>query len=272
MKKFALLVFLFSHTLLAQVCLGPGLQIDESCKCGAKCDSFYDPEYMKVLKNSKIDKKRLNTIMQYQKATGAAYNKLVRNVPLTEGDLANVDKESKALEKWNASSLAQLNGMLGKKGKKKIDLEKSLQEYNNRFMAALTPKMREGLKNPAPARRGAPDLAIGGGASSASDETAASAEAVSDTEPTGGLDVEATVVDSSAEDNANIDAIKDINFKEEDHVIEDQRMSLFTVLSKSYKRMQDDDRLKKYHVDSDEDKAMKEKIQQDIKNLIKKSN
>lgn len=262
MKSLFILILISSSTM-AQVCLAPGLQLDHSCKCGPNCDSFFDKEYLQVLKNSKIDNKKLRPILENQKATAAAYNKIVRDIPVSEAELAQVAREGRTLDKMNAHSLVELNKLMAKKGKKQIDLKKAVKEYDKQFLASLSPKLKQQIKN-GPSARGA-GAGVGVSALDNMDESdESSTEESSESMAYVGDEDELLETEKPAEAG---------NFAYRNEISMNSADNIFTIVSSRYFFMYREERLLKIkiHEDSEEDKKVKAEMRKDIKTMLKHS-
>jgi len=268
MIRIILLLFIFSLDAYSQVCLLKGMQIDHNCKCGSSCDTFFDQEYLQVLRDSKLDSKRLKPILDNQKATAKAYDKLVRNLPLTQAELLHVDKEAGALDKINAASLSRLNMMLVKKGSKKIDLEKATIEFNKRFMLSLGLNLKNQIKKAGQVRKTS-TFAESSMDFMDDDSNAEDMAIKAETEPSDILADEGTSsIESEAQDA--LDKVSSLEFNYNDEVVKDSSANIFQIVSASYQKMYNEHRLNQMHQDTEEETQIKSEIKLDIHDILRK--
>lgn len=262
-----LLVLLNSFFLRADVCLLPGLKVDQTCSCAPNCDQFFDPQYKQALKASRISPTMMKAMLENQKHTAKAYNKIVSNQTLTAAELALVEKEEKILAKINANEIKKLQLSMAKQGKK-LELNKQVELYEGRFLASLPPNLRKQPKSNqqlltvTPAAKPVEEAA--------KTETQEPNEEISETKPQTTGDEFSASPEEQERIKAELAKVQNTEFDYNNEISSNQSENIFGMISRTYVGIMRDQRIRTPKPETEEDRRLREEVKSDLKQILRK--
>ena len=271
MKAWSFFLFVFLPQLgFSQACLNENLTIDAACNCQAKnnCYKLYSSDYLQSLKKaSSTSPKMIKAVLNNQKATSAAFNKIMSNLPVTPQDLEAVRKEAAILNKINQANLSLLNTTRAKKGKAPLKPVKDAQKFNNQFLSSLPADLQKKLtKNSSPLSSGkltpsAAAVNLGDESSKESEDTF-TMETITESSP------EAEGVDetSKLDGTDSSELQKDFDYTTE--ICEEKSRPIFDLISNRYQKVLLKQESLHYHIDSEKERSLKTEIKEDIRKMV----
>ena len=271
MRAWSFFLFVLLPQLgFSQACLNANSTIDAACNCQAKnnCYKLFSSEYLQSLKKaSSTGPKMIKAIVNNQKATSAAFNKIMSNLPVTPQDLEAVRKEAATLNKINQENLSLLNSTRAKKGKAPLKPDKDAQKFNKQFLSSLPADLQKKLtKNSSPLSGG--KLTPSAAAANLSDESSKESEDTFTMETMAESSPEDQLVDETNSLDGTGPSERQTDFDYTTEICEEKSRPIFNLISNRYQQVLLKKESLHYHIDSDKERSLKSEIKEDIRKMV----
>ena len=260
-------ILIASPNSFSQACLQENLVVDPSCSCQAKnnCYKFFSPDYLQAVKKvAGTNPKLVKAVVENQKATTSAFNKIMSNRSVSGQELEAIRKEAALLEKLNQKSLASLNTLRSKNKRPPLNPEKEAKVQEKRILNSLSAEFQKKHRS---------ETQILNNQLGIKQVDEYESLAVDEQETTKQEAAEKDLLEDNPEDeNAKIEkqvaleSQKDFDYKNE--ISSEKAKPIFGLISDRYQKVI----LKKdalpYHVDSEQDKSLKNEIKNDLRQVL----
>ena len=241
--------------------------VDPSCGCQAKnnCYKFFSPDYLQAVKKvAGTNPKLVKAVVENQKATTSAFNKIMSNRVVSSQDLEAIKKEAALLEKLNQKSLASLNSLRSKNKKPPLTPEKDAKVQEKRILKSLSAEFQKKhrsetqiLNNQLGLNQVEETESLSSGQSQVTNEDATEKVVLDDVQEDENQKIEKQVA---------IESQKDFDYKNE--ISGEKSKPLFGLISDRYQKVILKQDALPYHVDSDQEKSLKNEIKSDLRQVL----
>jgi hypothetical protein len=209
----------------------------------------------------------VKAIVNNQKATSAAFNKIMSNLPVTPQELEAVRKEAAILNKINQANLSLLNKMRAKKSKAPLKPDKEAQMFNQQFLSSLPADLQKKLtKNSSPLSSG--ELPPTAAAANLGDESTKESEDSFNMETIAESSPEVQEVDETNQfdgtDSSELN--KDVDYTS--GISKEKARPIFDLISNRYQKVLLKKESLRYHLDSEKEASLKLDIKEDIRKMV----
>lgn len=241
--------------------------VDPACGCHAKnnCYKFFSPDYLQAVKKvAGTNPKLVKAVVENQKATTSAFNKIMSNRVVSSQELEAIRKEASLLEKLNQKSLASLNSLRTKNNRPPLTPEKDAKIQEKKLLKSLSAEFQK--KHRAEAQ--ILNNQLGLKQMDESESLAADEREAPKQEAAERVILEDTPDDENQkiEKQVALESQKDFDYKNE--ISGEKSKPIFGLISDRYQKVI----LKKdalpYHVDSEQERSLKNEIKNDLRQVL----